>query len=109
MLSRLVAPVTHILKNPAPRPAPRKGVAELLAALTEVRAKRAALEREEKEIIAATRARLREQQEALEALKRKVHDSGIKIDGDGSAPAAPAVITAEGRTPLPNQLAPRSN
>ena len=42
MLSRLAAPVATILKKQPARPAPEKGVAELLAALADVRARKAA-------------------------------------------------------------------
>ena len=45
------------------------------------------MEREEHEILAATRAALREQQDALEDLKRKVRESGIEVDAAHSAPA----------------------
>src|SRR4051794_16956690 len=66
MLSHVAASATCLLKG---KPAqPPKGVPELLAALAAVRARRAELEREEQEILAATRAKLREQQEALEDL-----------------------------------------
>src|SRR5437660_847040 len=90
MLSRLTAPVTNLLKGRAPQPAPEKGVPELLAALTSVRAKKAELEREEQEIMAATRVRLREQEEVLEELKRKVQDSGIGGAAGAPAPVAPS-------------------
>jgi hypothetical protein len=91
MLSRLVAPVTNLLKSRPPQSLPEKGVPELLAALAEVRARKAQLEREEVEIIAATRARLREQQAALEDLRRKVQDCGIDGTEPVPVPSAPSV------------------
>jgi hypothetical protein len=81
MLSRLAAPVAQLLKNNAEQPAPQKGVPELLAALADARARKADLERQERELVAATQAKLREQQEALEDLRRRVRDSGIELDG----------------------------
>jgi len=95
MFSRLVAPVANFLKTRAPQSTPEKGVPELLAALAEIRAKKAQLEREEVEIIAATRARLREQQAALEDLRRKVQDSGIDATEQAAALSAPSVPAAE--------------
>jgi hypothetical protein len=87
MLSHLVGSVASVVKGkPSEAPsAPAKSVPELLAALAVVRARRAELEREEQDILAATRLRLREQQEALEALRRQVLDSGIEIEGSHSA------------------------
>lgn len=86
-------PVTQLLKTKAPQPARPRGVHELLQALAEVRARKADLEREERDIVAATRARLREQQEELEALRKKAEDSGIGADGDGPLPTAiPAAL-----------------
>jgi hypothetical protein len=105
MLSRLAAPVAHFLKNQTPQPAPAQGVPELLAALAETRARKADLERRERELIVATQAKLREQQEALEDLRRKVRDNGIETDGSQSA--APAA--AEGATLRPSQPALLSN
>jgi hypothetical protein len=92
MLSHFAAPVTHLLKkntSPPPAPAPEKGVPQLLAALAEARARKAELERQEKELIAATQARLREQQQALEELRNRVRDSGIDIDATPPAPGGP--------------------
>ncbi len=90
MLSHVAASATSLLKG---KPAPSaKGVPELLAALAAVRAKRAELDREEQELLAATRAKLHEQQHALEDLKRKVRESGIEVD---AAHAAPAVSPSE--------------
>ena len=90
MLSHVAASATNLLKGkPAQSP---QGVPELLAALAAVRAKRAALEREEQEILAATRTKLHEQQQALEDLKRKVRESGIEVD---AAHAAAAVSPSE--------------
>jgi hypothetical protein len=93
MLARLASSVSKLLKKKAPSRAPDRGVPEFLAALTETRAKRAELERLEKEIIASTRAKLREQQEALEQLKRKVRDHGIDAEGDRSGPSGAAEDT----------------
>ncbi|HJT77348.1 MAG TPA: hypothetical protein VJ739_09130 [Gemmataceae bacterium] len=90
MLSRFAAPVAHLLRSPAPQPAPAQGVPELLAALAETRAKKAELEQREKELIAATQAKLREQEEALENLRRKVRDSGIGVEGTKPETPAPA-------------------
>jgi hypothetical protein len=90
MLSHVAASATNLLKGKAAQPP--KGVPELLAALAAVRAKRAELEREEQQILAATRAKLHEQQQALEDLKRKVRESGIEVD---AAHAAPAVSPSE--------------
>ena len=90
MLSHVAASATNLLKG---KPAqPPKGVPELLAALAAIRAKRAELEREEQDLLAATRAALREQQDALEDLKRKVRESGIEVD---AAHAAPPVSPSE--------------
>ncbi len=90
MLSHVAASATSLLKG---KPAqPPKDVPELLAALAAVRARRAELDREEQEILAATRTKLREQQEALEDLKRKVRESGIEVD---LAHAAPPVSPSE--------------
>ncbi len=108
MLSRLAAPVATLLKKQPPRPAPVKGVAELLAALADVRARKAALDREERELVAATRDCLRKQQEAVEELKRKVHDCGIEFGEAVPAPFAPSAAPAEG-TPAPSQPIPSSN
>jgi hypothetical protein len=81
MLFRLVTPVANFLKPKAPQipHAPQaKSVPELLVSLAAVRAKKADLEREEKEIVAATQAGWRAQQEALEGLKRKLQECGIE-------------------------------
>jgi hypothetical protein len=88
MLSRFAAPVANLLKSQTPQPAPPKGVPELLAALADTRARKAELERQEKELIAATQARLREQQAALEELRKKVRDSGIDTDAGQSVLAS---------------------
>ena len=88
MFSHFAAPVAHLLKKspPPPQPAPEKGVPQLLAALAEARARKADLERQEKELIAATQAKLREQQQALEDLRNRVRDSGIEIDSTPPVP-----------------------
>jgi hypothetical protein len=91
MLSHFAAPVAHLLKKngpPSPTPAPGKGVAQLLEALAETRARKAELERQEKELIAATQAKLREQQQSLDELRNRVRDSGIDIDGVPPAPTS---------------------
>jgi len=105
MLSRLTAPVTNLLKNRAPEPTPEKGVPELLAALADVRARKARLEQEERDIIAATRERLRQQQEQLEELRRKVNDSGIEVAAGAAAPASPSARAAESAPLVPTQPA----
>jgi hypothetical protein len=90
MLSHVAASATTLLKGKPSQPP--KGVPDLLAALAAVRARRAELEREEQAILAATRAALRQQQDALEELKRKVRESGIEVD---AAHAAPPVSPSE--------------
>jgi hypothetical protein len=85
MLFRLVTPVTNFLKPKPAQPAAAKAVPELLVTLAEVRAKKADLERQEKEIVAATQAGLRAQQEALEGLKKKIQECGIEIDSSRPA------------------------
>ena len=90
MLSRVTSSVTNLLKSKAPQESPANGVPELLAILAGIRARRAELDREEKEVLAATRAKFREQQEALEELKKKVHESGIELHDEGPAPYAPS-------------------
>jgi hypothetical protein len=104
MLSRLVAPVGLLVKNKAPQPAPAQGVSDLLAALAAIRARKADLERQEQELVLATQAKLREQQEALEQLRKKVRDSGISTDGGATAPAAVSGAAAQ-----PGQPALSSN
>ena len=56
MFFRLMTDVTNFLKPKAPQTPPAKTVPELLASLAAVRARKADLEREEKEIVAATSA-----------------------------------------------------
>ncbi len=92
MFTRLTAPVSNLLKGKPQQNAAEKGVPELLEALAQVRARKAQLEQEEKEIIAATRARLREQQERLEELKKQVHGCGIEAHEGGAAPSAPSSL-----------------
>lgn len=106
MLSHLVGSVAHAVKGKSPQSPQPKEVPELLAALAAVRARRAELEREEQDILAATRLRLREQQDALEALRRQVLESGIDIDGDRPAACAPPVSPsdASARQPEPSAL-----
>jgi hypothetical protein len=99
MLSHVAASATNLLKGkPAPPP---KGVPELLAALATVRARRAELEREEQEILAATRAKLHEQQQALEDLKRKVRESGVDLDALHAAPPVSPSESATRQTSAP--------
>jgi hypothetical protein len=90
MFTRLTAPVSNLLKGRPQQASGEKGVPELLEALAQVRARKAQLEQEEKEIIAATRARLRQQQELLEELKKQVHGCGIEVHEDGSTVTAPS-------------------
>ena len=81
MLFRLVTPVANFLKPKAPQvpQAPQaKSVPDLLVSLAALRAKKAELEREEKDIVAATQAGLRAQQEAVESLKKKLQECGIE-------------------------------
>jgi hypothetical protein len=78
MLFRLVTPVANFLKPKAAQVPQAKTVPELLVSLAAVRARKADLEREEKEIVAATQAGMRAQQEAVEALKRKLQECGIE-------------------------------
>ena len=108
MLSRFAAPVANFLKKQTPKPVPGS-VPELLAALEAVRARRADLEREEREIIAATQAKLREQQEALAELQRRVHDCGIAVGAAPITPSAPAVSPAEDPALRPSQPVLLSN
>lgn len=90
MFTRLTAPVSSLLKGRPQQAAGEKDVPELLEALAQVRARKAQLEQEEKEIIAATRGRLRQQQELLEELKKQVHGCGIEVHEDAAAPSAPS-------------------
>jgi hypothetical protein len=110
MLSHLVGSVANVVKGKpsAPPSAPAKSVPELLAALAAVRARRAELEREEQDILATTRLRLREQQEALEALRRQVLDSGIEIEG-GHAACAPPVSPSDASVRQPEPSARRGD
>ena len=109
MLFRLLAPVTNLVKKRPLPPTPAKGVPELLTALAEVRTRKAQLDREEKEIIATTQARLREQQEALEELRRKVQDSGIEALQHSTPASTPAVIATEPAPLRPSQQVVLSN
>jgi hypothetical protein len=103
MSFRLVAPVGSLLKNKVPQPAPQQGVSELLAALAATRAQKAELEQREQELVLATRAKLREQQEALEELRKRVRDSGIETDGDLTKTSAPSEAAADGTAPRSSQ------
>lgn len=92
MLTRLTAPVSNLLKGRPHQAAAEKGVPELLEELAQIRARKAQLEQEEKEIVAATRARLRQQQELLEELRKQVHGCGIDVHEDGSPATAPSAL-----------------
>ena len=109
MLSRLTAPVTNLLKGRAPQPVPEKSVPELLAELAAIRARKADLERQEQEIIAATRVRLRQQEEVLAELKRQVQDCGIGAAENASAPVAPSAASAECPAVGPSQTVHLTN
>jgi hypothetical protein len=109
MLFRLLAPVTNFVKKRRRPSTPAQGVPELLAALAEIRARKTRLEQEEKEIIATTQARLREQQEALEDLRRKVRDSGIEALEHGAPASGPGVLAAEPAALRPSQQVVLSN
>lgn len=82
MLSRLAAPVVNLLGSRPTPPKAVKGVPELLAELAKVRAEKAGLERREEEIISAARARLLQERQALEDLKKKVTECGIECNED---------------------------
>jgi predicted DsbA family dithiol-disulfide isomerase len=91
MLFRLVTPVSNMIKNKTSPPTPEKTVPELLAALADVRARKATLEREEREIMASAKAGVRKQQEALENLRKQAQDCGIDFHPEnGTAAAEPA-------------------
>lgn len=92
MLTRLTAPVSNLLKGRGQPTPSEKGVAELLAELADVRARKTQLEEQEKEIIATTRARLRQQQELLEELRKKVNGCGIEVQEDSATPSAPSAL-----------------
>ena len=109
MLSRLTAPVTNLLKGRAPQPVPEKSVPELLAELAATRARKADLERQEQEIIAATRVRLRQQEEVLAELKRQVQDCGIGAAENAAAPVAPSAAAAECPAMGPSQTVHLTN
>jgi len=109
MLSRLTAPVTNLLKGRAPQPVPEKSVPELLAELAAIRARKADLERQEQEIIAATRVRLRQQEEVLAELKRQVQDCGIGAAENAAAPVAPSAAAAECPAMGPSQTVHLTN
>src|SRR5437762_1682921 len=101
MLSRLTAPVSNLLGGRAAPPTTKKGVPEILAELAEVRTRKADLEQREQELLAAARAELLKEQQALEELKKKVTDCGIDLSA-ASAPvpaSAPAVSAPESSTP----------
>jgi hypothetical protein len=94
MLFRLTSSVTGLLRSKTPPQAQSKGIPELLADLARVRARKADLEREEQGILSATQAKLREQHEALEELKRQVKECGIVSDAS-PAPFAPSATAPE--------------
>ena len=109
MFSRLMAPVTNLVKKHGRQSPPPKSVADLLAALADVRARKAQLDQEEKDLIAATRARLREQQEALEDLRRKVVDHGIDVTEHASTPPVPGLGAPDDSALRPSQHALLNN
>jgi hypothetical protein len=90
MLSRF-ANIVKPKAPPASPAAPTSGVQELLARLAAIRAKKAELDQEEKAVLVATATCLRQQQEALEELKRRVSECGIELEGGRSATYAPPV------------------
>jgi len=108
MLSRLMAPVANFVKKRGRQSPPHRSVSDLLAALADVRARKAQLDQEEKDLIAATRARLREQQEALEDLRRKVVDHGIEVTEHAPSVPIPGLVV-EGSALRPSQHAPLTN
>ena len=75
-----------------------KGVPELLAELAEIRTKKAELTRREGEIVAAARARLQKEQQALEGLKKKVSECGIEFNEDSRIPHETTVKSSELQT-----------
>jgi hypothetical protein len=79
MLAGLTKSAINLVKSNTPAQRPVRDVPELLSALTTVRAKIAELEHQEKEILAATAAKLREHESALEELKKKAQGCGIEI------------------------------
>ena len=110
MLSRLTAPVSNLLGGRAAPATTKKGVPELLAELAEVRAKKADLERREQELLAAARAELLKEQQALEELKKKVTDCGVNLSEPAAPvpPPAPAVSAPESSTPAEQPAASAS-
>jgi hypothetical protein len=91
MLFRFAAPGGRA----APTTPEVKSVAELLAELAEVRTKKAELTRREGEIVAAAQARLLQEQQALEGLKKKVSECGIEVHQHWEAPAVATVNAPE--------------
>jgi len=85
MLSRLTAPATSRLSGGDAQSKSAKGVTELLAELAEVRVQKAELEKREAAIVTAARARLVQERQALEGLKKKVAECGIEVNDDWAA------------------------
>ena len=79
LLAGLTKSAINLMKSNKPAQQPAMDVPELLSALTTVRAKIAELAHQEKEILAATAAKLREHESALEELKKKVQECGIEL------------------------------
>jgi hypothetical protein len=90
MFFRMAAPVNGLLKSRSNGLAPQKTVHDLLTALAEIRERKAELEKEERELVAATRARLLEEQETLKTLERKVQDCGIELADSGASAVVPS-------------------
>jgi uncharacterized protein YlxW (UPF0749 family) len=82
MLSHLISPANTTRKNKPQQAERPRDVRDILEELADVRAKKAELEKRERELLAAARVRLREQQEELEALRRQVHENGTEADGE---------------------------
>jgi hypothetical protein len=96
-------------KNKGQQPAAANDVADLLAALAETRARKADLERQEKELVAATQAKLREHQEALEELRKRARDSGIDTDPGQPVPPISTSTPTDSTTPRPSEPPSLSN
>jgi len=85
MLSRLTTSATSRLSGGDAQTKSAKGVTELLAELAEVRVQKAELEKREAAIVSAARARLVQERQALEGLKKKVAECGIEVNDDWAA------------------------
>jgi hypothetical protein len=102
-LSRLTGSGSNASKGKAPPPSQPKTVAELLDALAQVRARKIELAQQEQEILAETQKALRDHQEALLELRRRVQECGIPVDDPSSAPAVSPSAAAE-PSPLQPEL-----